>query len=366
MTRAVGGLCVHVPVGRVFRWQPRIMTQPHGPAGQARKRRSALRGGSMHGSFSHAAEVIMCTAGGRLRPARCSSSTTSPKPAEPDARQHLPGRHPVLVAPDGVDPAVVGDQPAPAWQLPRRERVRREARVDRDGRRCGAVVPRSACLRPRKTTRSRTRPDSTRAASAGARQRPRRRVRPGGARQSVEPCDGGEQLRFGRRTGCASAVRQPPGRRNRQDEHAQTGCRAPSRKRGSDRPSRLLDGVFHGHLSWPLKCRFMSKRGGTTPALTMTVIKAVTCTFRPGRRAGTRERLPWTEAMIHLSLLAAGLVCRAERPRAAIPGSLAFLPRFDECAQFTRGQGTSRAVASGSAGCRASVAPYDRDNSHRL
>ena len=39
----------------------------------------------MSGSFSHASGIIMSTACGRLRPARCSSSSTSSKLAESDA-----------------------------------------------------------------------------------------------------------------------------------------------------------------------------------------------------------------------------------------------------------------------------------------
>ena len=42
----------------------------------------------------------------------------------------LPGPHPVDVAADGVDLAVVGDHPQRLGQLPARRRVRREARVD--------------------------------------------------------------------------------------------------------------------------------------------------------------------------------------------------------------------------------------------
>ena len=44
--------------------------------------------------------------------------------------QRLPGPHPVLVAHDRVDLAVVGDEPVRVGERPRRERVRREPRVD--------------------------------------------------------------------------------------------------------------------------------------------------------------------------------------------------------------------------------------------
>ncbi len=54
----------------------------------------------MSGSFSHASGIIISTACGRLRPARCSSSSTSSKFAESEAagvqtgksRRMLPGR----------------------------------------------------------------------------------------------------------------------------------------------------------------------------------------------------------------------------------------------------------------------------------
>ena len=169
----------------------------------------------MPGSFSHASGIIISTACGRLRPARCSSSSTSSKLAESDAsgvligksrlmlpgrfgdwQQRLAGRHPVLVAADRVDLTVVRDEPVRVRQRPGRERVRREPGVHqrdravdplvgqvreerrqlvggehalvRDGargqrrevrrRRRAATVSRSACLRMQNATRSSSRP----------------------------------------------------------------------------------------------------------------------------------------------------------------------------------------------------------------
>ena len=57
------------------------------------------------------------------------------RPLEPRdeiaVQQRLAGAHPVLVAHHGVDLAVVGDDPVGVGQRPRRERVGREARVNK-------------------------------------------------------------------------------------------------------------------------------------------------------------------------------------------------------------------------------------------
>ena len=92
--------------------------------------------------FSHASGIIISTACGRVRPPRCSSSSTSSNEAESDApgvqignalarspgisldAQHrLAGAHPVPVAADGVDLAVVRDVAERVGQRPGRERV---------------------------------------------------------------------------------------------------------------------------------------------------------------------------------------------------------------------------------------------------
>ena len=180
------------------------------------------------------------TACGRLRPARCSSSSTSSKLAESEApgvqtgnsRRMLPGSsvarraaaprgpHPVAVAPDRVDLTVVRDEPVRVRQRPGRERVggepasaparsrcapaRRAGRgrtpqlvrgqhalVD-DGpggqrrevgrRRPARRLSRSACLRTQKATRSSSTPASGEPAGpAGGRSAGGRRGRPAGS-----------------------------------------------------------------------------------------------------------------------------------------------------------------------------------------
>jgi len=59
---------------------------------------------------------------------------------EVGAEQRLAGPHPVAVALDGVDLAVVGEQPEGVRQLPRREGVRREPGVHERQRRLDALV----------------------------------------------------------------------------------------------------------------------------------------------------------------------------------------------------------------------------------
>ena len=97
--------------------------------------------------FSHASGTIIMIACGRERPPRCSSSSTSSNDAESRApgvqigKQRvevaeqlglelaLAGAHPVAVALDGVDLAVVRDHPERLRERPRREGVGRVARV---------------------------------------------------------------------------------------------------------------------------------------------------------------------------------------------------------------------------------------------
>ena len=109
--------------------------------------------------FSHASGIIISTACGSDRPPRWSSSRTSSNEAESDApgradrvepvevagdqvgvEQRLAGPHPVAVAHDGVDLAVVGDEPERVGQRPARERVGREPRVDHGQRRGHPLV----------------------------------------------------------------------------------------------------------------------------------------------------------------------------------------------------------------------------------
>ena len=103
--------------------------------------------GSIASLFSHASGIIISTAWGRVRPARCSSSSTSSNVAESLAsgvqtgnardrprdsvglEQRLAGPHPVAVAADGVDLAVVRDVAVRMGQRPRREGVGREPAV---------------------------------------------------------------------------------------------------------------------------------------------------------------------------------------------------------------------------------------------
>ena len=107
----------------------------------------------MVGLFSQASGIIISIACGSERPPRCSSSTTSSKEAESDAsgvqignsrsrspgmtsraQQRLSGPHPVAVALDGVDLAVVGDHPERVGQLPGGEGVGGEPGVHDDQR----------------------------------------------------------------------------------------------------------------------------------------------------------------------------------------------------------------------------------------
>ena len=102
--------------------------------------------------FSHASGIIISTACGSVRPPRCSSSSTSSKDAESEApgvqigntrarspgisvggQHRLAGAHPVPVAADGVDLAVVRDVAERVGQRPGREGVGGEPGVhDRD------------------------------------------------------------------------------------------------------------------------------------------------------------------------------------------------------------------------------------------
>ncbi len=153
----------------------------------------------------------MSTECGSDRPARCSSSSTSSNVAEsldpgrdrsaaaaPRSPSTVAGegrparRHPVAVAADRVDLAVVGDDPERLRERPRRERVRREPRVDqrelggvaRVGqvreerlelrRREHALVDQRAALT---ATRSRRRARARRACAAGRPAGPGRRPR---------------------------------------------------------------------------------------------------------------------------------------------------------------------------------------------
>ena len=98
--------------------------------------------------FSHASGIIISTAWWSGRPPRWRSSSTSSNEAESLApgvtigkarsspgievrgAQRLAGPHPVPVAGQGVDLAVVGHVPVGVGQRPRREGVGREAGVD--------------------------------------------------------------------------------------------------------------------------------------------------------------------------------------------------------------------------------------------
>ncbi len=135
--RAVGEADAGRPVPRLHQRRVELVERP--------PRRLHRLAGS---AFSHASGTIISTACGRLRPPRCSSSSTSSKDAESLAasvqignsrlqiagqqvglEQRLASAHPVAVALDRVDLAVVRDEPERVRQRPRRERVRREAAV---------------------------------------------------------------------------------------------------------------------------------------------------------------------------------------------------------------------------------------------
>ena len=103
----------------------------------------------MSSRCSWAAGIIIIIAWVSGRPASTSSSSTRSKAAESElpsgisgrqrsrsapksvgVQRRLAGAHPVDVAGDGVDLAVVGEQPQRLGELPAREGVGREARVD--------------------------------------------------------------------------------------------------------------------------------------------------------------------------------------------------------------------------------------------
>ena len=124
----------------------------HGSIREAWNCQNARSAGSMVVLFSHASGIIISTACGRLRPPRCSSSSTSSKDAESDASgvqigesrrqvagdlragEHgFAGVHAVAVAAHGVDLTVVRDEAERMGQRPGRERVGGEPAVhDRD------------------------------------------------------------------------------------------------------------------------------------------------------------------------------------------------------------------------------------------
>ena len=111
------------------------------------------------GASAYASGTIIISACGSERPASTSSSSTLSntavsEPPGPDDREHLldvvaeqvrgelrlARAHPVDVAAQRVDLAVVGDHPIRVRELPARERVRREARVHERERADDALV----------------------------------------------------------------------------------------------------------------------------------------------------------------------------------------------------------------------------------
>ena len=131
----------------------------HGSISDAWNSAKPRMAGSIVALFSHASGIIISTACGRVRPPRCSSSSTSSNEAESDApgvqigesrhrspgisvggQQRLAGAHPVAVAAHGVDLAVVRDEAERVGQRPGREGVGGEPGVHDGDRALHALV----------------------------------------------------------------------------------------------------------------------------------------------------------------------------------------------------------------------------------